>query len=138
MMRIFKTPIAVLCLMPVFIYWGCQNKTAEIGTAKTGGPDSAAQAPLFTLLSPQQTNIDFNNTLSEGLNTNILMYEYFYNGGGVATGDLNGDGLIDIYFSSNMGKNRFYLNQGNMKFRDVTTPAGVQGRDGPWKTGVTL
>jgi len=91
-----------------------------------------------TLLPAHQTNIDFRNTLTEGLNTNILMYEYFYNGGGVATGDLNGDGLVDIYFSSNMGKNKFYLNLGNMKFNDITALAGVEGREGPWKTGITL
>ncbi len=137
-MRIFKTPFAVLCLVPVFIFLRCRNETAKQETTKTGTTDSVHSAPLFTLLSPQQTNIDFRNTLTEGLNTNILMYEYFYNGGGVATGDLNGDGLIDIYFSSNMGKNKFYLNQGNMKFQDITTSAGAEGREGPWKTGVTL
>src|SRR5690606_24038056 len=60
---------------------------------------------LFKLLSPDHTNIHFANTLTEGLNTNVLMYEYFYNGGGVATGDVNNDGLDDIYFTSNMETN---------------------------------
>jgi enediyne biosynthesis protein E4 len=60
---------------------------------------------LFKLLSPEQTNITFQNTLTEGPNTNILIYEYFYNGGGVATADFNGDGKDDIYFTSNMGNN---------------------------------
>ncbi|MCY7349276.1 MAG: VCBS repeat-containing protein [Cytophagaceae bacterium] len=94
--------------------------------------------PLFTLMSAEQTQVDFSNTLSEGLNTNILMYEYFYNGGGVAVGDVDGDGREDLYFSGNMVPNRLYLNRGNLRFEDVTTAAGVAGREGPWKTGVTM
>ncbi|WP_179414576.1 VCBS repeat-containing protein [Mucilaginibacter sp. E4BP6] len=93
---------------------------------------------LFKLLTPEQTHIDFNNTLTEGLNTNVLLYQYFYNGGGVAIGDLNGDGRQDIYFTGNMTDNKLYLNDGHMQFTDVTAIAGVAGRPGPWKTGVTL
>jgi hypothetical protein len=101
-------------------------------------PAADSQQPLFKLLQPEQTHIDFTNTLTEGLNTNVLMYEYFYNGGGVAVGDLNGDGLQDLYFTGNMTDNKLYLNQGNMQFKDITTDAGVAGRSGPWKTGVTM
>jgi hypothetical protein len=93
---------------------------------------------LFTLLPAEQTNIHFANTLTEGLNTNVLMYEYFYNGGGVAVGDLDGDGLDDIYFTANMTWNKLYLNKGDMVFEDITELAGVAGREGPWKTGVTM
>lgn len=94
--------------------------------------------PLFSLLPSSQTNITFSNTLTEGLNTNVLMYEYFFNGGGVAVGDINGDGWQDIYFSANMTDNALYLNKGNMQFEDITNAAGVNGRPGPWKTGVTM
>jgi len=94
--------------------------------------------PLFTLLTPEQTHVDFNNTLTEGLNTNVLMYEYFYNGGGVAVGDVNGDGLQDVYFTGNMTDNKLYLNKGHMQFEDITQAAEVAGRPGPWKTGVTM
>ncbi|MBW7892449.1 MAG: VCBS repeat-containing protein [Chitinophagaceae bacterium] len=66
------------------------------------------------------------------------MYEYLYNGGGVAIGDVNGDGLLDIYFSGNTTENKLYLNKGNMQFEDVTSKSGVAGRLGPWKTGVTM
>ena len=93
---------------------------------------------LFSLLPASKTHIEFNNTLTEGLNTNVLMYEYFYNGGGVAIGDLNGDGLQDIYFTANMTDNKLYINKGHMEFEDATLAAGVAGRPGPWKTGVTL
>ncbi|MGZ3750550.1 MAG: FG-GAP repeat protein, partial [Mucilaginibacter sp.] len=66
---------------------------------------------LFRQLPAEETNIHFENTLTEGLNTNVLLYEYFYNGGGVAVGDLNGDGLQDIYFTGNMVDNKLYLNK---------------------------
>lgn len=118
------------CLLLAIFYAlsGCNNEPSKT-EEQTG-------SPLFTLLNPGQTNINFQNTLTEGLNTNILMYEYFYNGGGVAAGDFNNDGLTDLYFSSNMSDNKFYLNKGNMKFEDITDASGAGGRPGPWKTGV--
>ncbi|MDX1907396.1 MAG: VCBS repeat-containing protein [Bacteroidia bacterium] len=101
----------------------------------TPAPASPAVSPLFTLLDPAQTGVHFQNTLTEALNTNILVYEYFYNGGGVAVGDFNGDSLPDIYFTANMADNQLLLNTGNLTFRDVTAASGTTGRPGPWKTG---
>jgi len=96
--------------------------------------------PLFQLLPSKETNIKFSNDLNETENLNVLAYEYFYNGGGVAVGDLNNDGLPDIFFTGNMKPNKLYLNLGNMKFKDITSDAckGMEGRDGGWKTGVTM
>lgn len=94
--------------------------------------------PLFELLSPETTNINFTNKIEEGLNTNVLMYEYFYNGAGVAAGDLNNDGLEDLFFTSNMENSTLFMNKGNMQFEEVAAVAGVTGRPGPWKTGVTM
>jgi hypothetical protein len=68
---------------------------------------------------------------------NIITYEYFYNGGGVAAGDFNNDGLIDLYFTGNMSPNKLYLNKGGFRFEDITKQAGVSGKTG-WKTGVSV
>ncbi|MGY6744360.1 MAG: VCBS repeat-containing protein [Cecembia sp.] len=95
------------------------------------------QETLFTLLSPKDTGIDFSNDLVSSEEMNILEYLYFYNGGGVALGDINNDGWVDIYFTSNQGENKLYLNKGNFQFEDITQSAGVDG-DGGWSTGVTM
>ncbi len=124
--------IAFACIVNfVLLLVGCsgnnQNKTAE-----NEGP------ALFTLLAADSTGITFENQLQEGPNTNVLMYEYFYNGAGVAIADLNGDNLEDIFFTGNMSDNKLYMNKGNMQFIDITTQAGVQNRSAPWRTGVTI
>jgi len=115
-----------------FFLASCTNTSNEQGEQASNEPT------LFTQLTAQQTGVDFQNVINEGLNTNVLMYEYFYNGSGVAVGDLNGDKLEDLYFTANMSDNKLYLNRGNMKFEDITLPSGAGGRPGPWKTGVTM
>jgi len=92
---------------------------------------------LFELLSPSSTGVSFVNHLPEKPDFNILNYLYYYNGGGVAVGDVDGDGLQDLYFTSNLGSNKLYRNKGNYQFEDVTDKAGVADADG-WKTGVTM
>src|SRR6267154_2719163 len=92
---------------------------------------------LFTLLPSSQTNVTFSNDLLEDKDFNIIEYLYFYNGAGVAAGDINNDGLIDLYFSSNQNPNKLYLNKGNWKFEDISKTSNTQGF-GNWKTGVTL
>lgn len=94
--------------------------------------------PLFELLPSDKTKVHFSNEIKENFELNILNYQAFYNGGGVAVGDLNNDGLDDIYFSANMSANKLYLNKGKMQFEDVTTMAGVAGKNGAWKNGVNM
>lgn len=103
-------------------------------------PNSITAQALFQLLPSKSTNVKFNNNINETEGLNVLAYEYFYNGGGVAVGDINNDGLQDLYFTANMMPNKLYLNQGNMQFKDITKDAGkgVAGKTGGWKTGVTM
>lgn len=91
----------------------------------------------FTILSPEQTGINFSNEIVETEDLFFYKYEYLYNGGGVSLGDINNDGLADIYFSSTLGSNRLYLNLGNMQFRDITASANVDGGAGI-KSGVNF
>jgi hypothetical protein len=91
----------------------------------------------FELVAPQVSGVTFSNAIKEDYNHNILTFEYLYNGGGVAIGDLNNDGLPDIYFSGTFVSNKLYLNKGNLKFEDITDQAGVAAHDG-FKTGVTM
>src|ERR1700754_193680 len=91
----------------------------------------------FKLLSANETRVDFVNKNVVSDSVNILDYLYFYNGAGVASADFNNDGLQDLYFVSNQGSNKLYLNKGNLKFEDITASAGVAGT-GNWKTGVTI
>ncbi len=98
---------------------------------------SGDDVQLFEKLPASKTHIDFTNQIKETPDFNILDYLYFYNGGGVASGDINNDGLVDLFFTSNQGKNKLYLNKGNMEFEDITEKAGVGGFS-DWKTGVTM
>ena len=92
---------------------------------------------LFEWLPASQTGIHFTNTVIDTKEMNILNYHNFYNGGGVAIGDINNDGKPDIFFTSNQGENKLYLNKGNLQFEDITTKAKLTSKH-KWHTGVTM
>jgi len=85
----------------------------------------------------ENSGIEFSNTLSPTSKLNILTYLYYYDGGGVASGDLNNDGLIDLYFTGNQVADHLYLNQGDLNFKEITSEAGIDNSSG-WTTGVTM
>jgi len=91
--------------------------------------------PLFELM--EHTGILFNNTLRDDSNDNIFKFRNYYNGGGVAIGDINNDGLTDVLLTSNMGDNKLFLNKGNFTFEDITARTGMH-QDGMWSTGVMM
>ena len=84
---------------------------------------------MFQKLKPSETNIHFSNDLSYDAKFNIYTYRNFYNGGGVAIGDINNDGLQDIFFTANMKPNKLYLNKGNFKFEDITEKASIRKKE---------
>ncbi|NKI31622.1 FG-GAP-like repeat-containing protein [Croceivirga thetidis] len=105
-------------------------------TDKKNSTDTENQT-LFTLLNGNETGVTFVNSVENQKNFNIFKYRNFYNGGGVAIGDINNDGLPDLYFTGNMVPNKLYLNKGNLKFEDISKSAGVEGNK-PWSTGVVM
>lgn len=100
------------------------------------GAETTSTRPLFKLLSPNQTGITFANTIPTSDSINVLTNVYLYNGGGVGVGDIDNDGLPDIFFTGNMVSSRLYLNRGNMRFEDITQSAGVT--TSRWASGVSL
>ncbi|WP_422359022.1 VCBS repeat-containing protein [Reichenbachiella sp.] len=99
--------------------------------------EEADNSPLFEEISALTSGVNFKNEVPESASMNSFVYEYYYNGGGVATGDLNGDGWEDIFFTSNLGPNAIYLNTGDFQFVDISKKAGIEGKQG-WTTGVSM
>lgn len=110
--------VAMICLA-----WSCRSRSGE--------------QSMFAVRDHRSTGLDFRNNLKPEADFNMLRYMYFFNGGGIASGDFNNDGLIDLFFTSNQGANKLYLNRGNLKFEDVTVAARIPF-DSAWNTGVSV
>lgn len=126
--------ILCLCILNAV---ACKNETySPDKPTQTVEKTLTASNPKLKLLSPDQTGIDFQNKIIETLENNVTTNINMYNGGGMCIADINNDNLPDIYFICTNGKNRLYLNQGNLKFKDITDAAGVGSEDG-FETAVT-
>jgi hypothetical protein len=134
----------VLCLVFIsFLSQSCRQENKQkvedktvVSTTKVINADDSA-TKRFQKIDPVKSGVSFSNVIKEDFTYNILNFEYLYNGGGVAIGDINNDNLPDLYFTGTFVPNKLYLNKGNMVFEDITQSAGVAAAEG-FKTGVTM
>ncbi len=127
MRKISWKPIYYILLL--FLCFSCQTDMVK--------KDKNYSGPLFSNISLNKSKLNFRNDVKETMDFNFLSYLYMYNGGGVSLGDINNDGLLDVYFTSNQGSNKLYLNKGDMVFEDITDAAGVKDSKG-WSTGTSM
>ena len=121
-MKTMPHPIASISILILVLAYSCTHKAEE----KYQPP----QDPLFTQLSSEETGVNFRNEVEDSSIYNILTYRNFYNGGGVAIGDINNDGLPDLFLTANLGESKLYLNKGNFKFEDITQHSGIKSKRG--------
>ena len=130
-MMFFKMENKIV-LLTLFMYF-----TFVINSTAQGRASDSKEIELFTLLDSSDTNIDFQNTLVQTSKDNIFVYKGFYKGGGVSIGDIDNDGLLDIYLTGNQVGDKLYLNKGNLKFEDISYAAGILNKGG-WSTHVSI
>src|SRR5436190_2242191 len=131
-MKYRKIYPAYAALIFCFVAAGCGKKNPD---ATASGSDSL-KTKMFSVIPPSQSGVKFINTLTESEQINILTNQYLYNGAGVAVGDLDNDGLPDIFFTGNMVESKLYHNKGNFQFEDITKKSGISTPG--WCTGVTM
>ncbi len=117
-------------LLPILCVWGLKSCNSD---AKERVPADT----VFKLVDSKHSNIHFNNEITDFPDMHINTFDYYYNGGGVAIGDINNDNLPDIFFAGNLVPNKLYLNKGNLEFEDITEQAGVADKDF-WSNGVSM
>ncbi|WP_372973800.1 CRTAC1 family protein [Muriicola sp.] len=130
-MRLSKAFYLIGLCVSILFFFGCDRKKNESTEVEI------SDTTLFSLIPSDQSGLRFVNKVENQKDFNIFKYRNFYNGGGVAIGDINNDGLPDIYLTGNMVGNKLFLNKGNLTFEDITDSAGVEGNK-PWSTGVVM
>ena len=127
-MQLMKLLFIVPTILAAFFLESCKQWSND---------RASKENTLFRQVSSKDSGVDFSNTLSERDSFNAIFYEFFYNGSGVAIGDVNNDGFSDIFLGGNMVASRLYLNKGNLIFEDITESAGIN-TSGKWVTGVNM
>ncbi len=122
--------IVYSCLLVSMVLGSCKKEKVNTET-------KIDQEPLFTKVTAATSNIHFENTVESQKDFNIFTYRNYFNGGGVAIGDINNDGLPDVYLTANQGENKLYLNKGNFEFEDISKSSKTTGKNS-WSTGVVM
>ena len=128
-----KSLLGYFALIQICLLVSCKDR--ELANREID--EDVDDSPIFNRVAAESSGIDFENNLTENDSLNYFTYNYIYMGGGVAVGDINNDGLDDVFFTGNMVSNKLYLNKGDLKFEDITESSGVGGDD-RWYTGVTM
>ena len=126
---------ATIAILVLSLLVSCDNKSVSDKTSTESDPTTTQK--LFAHRDAAYTNLDFRNTAKETMEENYLSYEFFYNGSGVAVGDINNDDLPDVYFAGNSSGDQLFLNEGNLKFKNISVPSGISEFQG-WSTGVSM
>ena len=137
MKTLLMTPNRALLICALLIALSCENKTPAGDTTVLSTEEN--HGPIFEKILPEQSGILFENSIQEDVSTmeNLFDFDYFYNGAGTGVADLNNDGLLDVFFCGNQVDNRLFINQGDLKFEDVTAASGINtGKH--WSNGVTF
>ena len=135
---IVKNTVYLLGIICVLLITACNDTKKDNKYCTYTKAVIEKKETIFSLVPSDQSGIKFNNFNIENQGANYYHYEYFYNGGGVATADFNNDGLLDVVLTANMAPNRLYINKGDLKFEDVTPRAGINSKTADWCTGVTV
>ncbi|WP_430424875.1 VCBS repeat-containing protein [Maribacter litoralis] len=129
--RFLAAKTVIIVLLSSFLFYSCENKEVAQKVKNT------KETPLFKLVQPDDSGVKFKNTIAENFDNFFAIFNYVYNGAGVAVADINNDGLSDIYFTANEAPDRLYLNRGNFTFDDITDSANLSKQDG-WHNGVVM